>query len=135
MAQLGGQFAGILELEIDPGKIEALKDSLQKADPEITFQFGKQLEATAPNDALFVQISICGQDQPGIVEALFTVFSEFNINVEELRSNRRGAPWSGTTLFEATARLRMPGGINLGEVRSRLEGIAEDLAVDLDWIQ
>ncbi len=54
------------------------------------------------------------------------------VNVEELVTCCISAPMSGETLFQATARLRLPVETSLDELRDTLERIANELMVDLN---
>jgi glycine cleavage system regulatory protein len=53
------------------------------------------------------------------------------INVDELHTECSSAPMSGETLFNARAKLRVPEGSAIEEIRAAIEAIAGDLMVDI----
>jgi glycine cleavage system regulatory protein len=56
------------------------------------------------------------------------------INVEELDTHCESAPMSGEQLFHARALLHVPGELQVGELQSALEALADDLMVDLKLV-
>jgi glycine cleavage system regulatory protein len=133
MIRLGGSFSGIARIALPQEAIEPFRQqageflaraghrfSLDPADPE---------EAAPAGISALLELS--GQDHPGIVQAIFTTFQQAGVNVEELSTGLRAAPWSGTPVFEATARLRLPADLSLEALQRQLEAIAADLMVEV----
>ena len=132
MSRLGGQFAGILRVEVPPERERSLMAALEglasrgltvvvhpdKAEP------GRQTERLSV-------LEIVGQDRPGIVRQISHALASFGVNVEELETECASAAMSGETLFKARARLSIPETCNAAEIRQRLEKIAEDLIVEI----
>jgi glycine cleavage system regulatory protein len=106
MCRLGGEFAGILRIEIPAAKKSALLDALQKLQAN-----GLQILVRADQAAAAVisgkqtKLEIVGSDRPGIVREITAVLARASVNVEEFSSEVVSAPMSGETLFKATARL------------------------------
>ena len=134
MCHLGGQFAGLLRVEID----EVAGESLRRALAELS---GQTLEIVAHRSdeskgrecSEIVSVEIVGQDRPGIVKQIARALAEAGANVEELSSECSSAPMSGERLFEANARVCIPESCDSEELRNRLESIAEDLQVDVSF--
>ena len=132
MCRLGGEFAGILRIEVPAEKKSALLAALQtlsttglqiviRADePAATAAVGRQ-----------TQIEIVGSDRPGIVREITSVLARAGVNVEEFSSEVVSAPMSGETLFKAGARLQLPPGCDVAALKKELEKIAADLLVDV----
>ena len=132
MARLAGQFAGILRVEVDAKQAEALTASiclLSEGGLKSTV-----LADTAEPDTSqkpVVQLSLVGQDRPGIVREISRVLASHGVNVEELQTEITRAATTGQTLFQAEAQLRLPEDIEADTLRSALEEVAADLMVDL----
>jgi glycine cleavage system regulatory protein len=132
MSRLGGEFAGILRIELPADKRQPLLDALQKLqgagltvvvrpdDPKTPAAAGRQ-----------TRLEIVGHDRPGIVREITHALAEAGVNVEEFSSQLVSAPMSGETLFKAGADLRLPEGCDLGALKTGLEKIAADLLVDI----
>ena len=131
MCRLGGEFAGILRIEIPAEKKSALLAALQKLqanglqilvrdDAPVSAASGKQ-----------TKLEIVGSDRPGIVRDITSALARAGVNVEEFSSEVVSAPMSGETLFKAVARLQLPDRCNLAALKTDLEKIAADLLVDV----
>ncbi len=132
MAQLGGQFAGILRVEIAPDRVEALEQSLLQLSSAHLHVVVVPIEEAPPKPELKqLQLELIGQDRPGIVREISQVLSNRNVNLEELHTECISAPMSGERLFVATARLSVPDDVRVAAVSSALEQIASDLMVDI----
>jgi glycine cleavage system regulatory protein len=132
MSRLGGQFAGILRVEV-PGENEPpLVAALQKLGAQgLTVVVHPDQPKAPPTSARQSVLEIVGQDRPGIVRQISHVLASFGVNVEELQTECASAAMSGETLFKARARLSLPESCNAAEVRQKLEKIAEDLIVEI----
>lgn len=131
MSRLAGQFAGILLVTVESAKTDALVASLRALDAtglQITVRPAAQPPAS-PNKR--VTLEVTGQDRPGIVRDLARVLAERSVNVEKLESEVASAPMSGELMFTARIRASVPEGVDLGDLRKRLEALAGELMVDL----
>ena len=134
MMRMGGHFSGILRLAVPEEELEVFSTEVSAFMEEIGFQFSlkpddRVVEAEEGNVA---NLELSGQDHPGIVRAIFTVFQTHQVNVEELHTGLDIAPWSGTPVFIAQARLRLPVDVTLETLQSGLEELATDLMVELE---
>jgi len=132
MCRLGGEFAGILRVEIPAEKKNALLAALQKLQAN-----GLQILVRAEPSAVAVisgkqtKLEIIGSDRPGIVREITAALARAGVNVEEFSSEVVSAPMSGETLFKASARLQLPAQCDLAALKKDLEKIAADLLVDV----
>ncbi len=78
-----------------------------------------------------VRLELMGADHRGIVRDLSTALARRRVNVEDLQTGCVDAPMSGEKLFQATARLHLPPGLSLDDLRRELESVAQDLMVDV----
>ena len=132
MCRLGGQFAGILRVEVPEERREELQKALgaleQSGLQAIVHSGGG---ATAPAAGAVAMLELVGHDRPGILRSISGVLAAHGVNVEELSSERVSAPMGGGTLFQARATVVVPPAVSLGAVRADLEKLATDLMVDL----
>ncbi len=132
MSRLGGQFAGILRVEVPSENEPTLVAALKKLDAQgltvVVHPDQPKPLRTSPRQNV---LEIVGQDRPGIVRQISHVLASFGINVEELETECASAAMSGETLFKAHARLSLPEACDTAEVRQKLERIAEDLIVEI----
>jgi glycine cleavage system regulatory protein len=120
MCRLGGEFAGILRIEIPAEKKSSLLDALQKISNAIVRQ---------------TKFEIIGSDRPGIVREITSALARANVNVEEFSSEVVSAPMSGETLFKASARLQLPENCDLAALKKDPGKIAADLLVDASFAE
>jgi glycine cleavage system regulatory protein len=132
MCRLGGEFAGILRVEIPADKKPALLDALQKISGlHVTIRDDET--RVFPANAGQTKLEIVGSDRPGIVREISAALARANVNVEEFSSEIVSAPMSGENLFKAAARLQLPENCDLAALKRDLEKIAADLLVDVSF--
>jgi glycine cleavage system regulatory protein len=134
MCRLGGEFAGILRVELPAENKSALLAALQQLQAG-----GLQIilrESAAPVTAgRQTRLEVVGADRPGIVHEITSALARAGVNVEEFSSEIASAPMSGEPLFKAEARLRLPEGCNCSALKADLEKIAADLLVDVSFAE
>jgi glycine cleavage system regulatory protein len=131
LARLAGQFAGIVLVTIDSSRTDQLITGLR--------DLGAALQVTArtipPPEAApagtHVRLTVTGGDRPGIVRDVSRILAERGVNVDELDSQMASAPMSGEPMFVARARLLVPPALDLAGLRTALEGLGDELMVDL----
>ena len=132
MAHLGGQFAGILRVEVPSDHEAKLLDALRALQSTgLSVSAHRGAPRTAEPVHRQCTVELVGHDRPGIVRQISEVLAQHQINVEELTTDCESAPMSGEMLFHAVARVRLPAAYQIGELRQALEQIAGDLMVDL----
>lgn len=132
MAHLAGQFAGILRVEVDADQADALQTALGSlAEGGIESTVHADAATPADSDKAAVQLSLVGQDRPGIVREISRVLATHGVNVEELNTECISAAHTGQTLFQAEAQLRLPEGVSTESLRAALEAVAGDMMVDI----
>ena len=134
MSRLGGQFAGILRVQVEVEKEAALTRALKELEREgLTVVVHSERARAEEAAGSMVFLEIMGQDRPGIVHQISHALASHAVNVEELDTECNSAAMSGETLFKARAMLHLPESCNLAALRQELEKIAEDLIVDLTF--
>jgi glycine cleavage system regulatory protein len=133
MCHLGGQFAGILRVEVPGAKIDELVKALQTLESAgLSVTIHTESGAAPSAIGSVAALELVGQDRPGILRLVSGVLAAHGVNVEELSSERVSAPMGGGTLFKAHATVLVPPRTSLAALRSDLERIASDLMVDLN---
>jgi len=130
MANLAGQFAGILQVEVDEDKREALLNSLNAIEDT-----SMQIQAALPAEKLpqrHITLELLGQDNPGIVHEVTRALSSLELSIEELKTSTEDAPMSGGTLFRARALLNTPDNMNKETIEKLLQDLSESLMVDVN---
>ncbi len=132
MAHLGGQFAGILRVEVPDDRASDLVEALRRLEQRglrVTVEAGPR-PAPARARRLLV-VDLVGLDRPGIVREISHVLAERGVNIEELITDRSAAAMSGEMLFRSRARVNVPAQVDAAELRARLEKVAADLMVQV----
>src|SRR6185437_7656410 len=131
MSRLGGQFAGIVHVEVSDEKEQSLADALKTlAARGLTVVVHADQPQTSAGRRTNI-LELVGQDRPGIVRQISHTLAELGVNVEELHTECTSAAMSGETLFKARAILSVPESCDLSELRKNLEKIAGDLIVEI----
>ena len=134
LAHLGGEFAGMVQIEFPENKGDALIEGLQKlADAKdlklITREDTNPTTQTVSGGRPWA-FEILGQDRPGIIRAISGVFAEYGVNVEELTSEQESAAMSGEKHFRAKATVIIPKDCDTSALQEKLESLASELMVD-----
>ena len=134
MCRLGGEFAGILRIELPVEKRQMLLDALQALQGRgLAVVVHPDEAAASATQGRQAKLEIVGHDRPGIVRQITHVLARASVNVEEFSSECVSAPMSGETLFKAAARLQLPERCDLAALKTDLEKIADDLLVDISF--
>ena len=136
MSRLGGEFAGILRIELPAGKQQSLLEALQKLQGAGLTVVVRPDDAKAPvTPGRPAKLEIVGHDRPGIVREIAHAWAAAGVNVEEFSSEIVSAPMSGEALFKAIARLQLPVRCDPVALKAELEKIAADLLVDVSFAE
>lgn len=136
MCRLGGQFAGLLRVEVAAERRDELLQALRGLDHgglQVTVHSETGDEISPAKSGAVALLELVGNDRPGILRSVSSVLAAHGVNVEELASERVPAPHGGGTLFQARATVFVPAEVHFADVRADLEKIAADLMVDLKW--
>ena len=133
MARLAGHFAGVVQIHIH----EDLAEGLIAALPTLADR-GLSVNVVDSDWSLAVvdhqeplRLELVGQDRTGIVREISRTLAAFGISVQELRTVIESAPMSGERLFRAEAELVPPAKVELQQIRTALEKLADDMVVDI----
>ena len=131
MSQLAGKFAGILRVSVDDDRAEDLIEELNGLSSDIKLIIEKAVYESAVQQSRMYELSLVGNDRPGIIKEISAVLSELGINVERLNTECTPAPMSSDALFKANAALEVPEHVALEQLQNKLEQLADDLVVEI----
>lgn len=136
MVRLGGSFAGVVEIVVPDVAVDGLRAALDRLDGAeglrlLTVDSGTDDPETPRRS---VVVSVTGTDRPGLLHAVSAAFATTGANIEQLTSSTTTAPMSGDPLFVASATLSLPDDLELDDLRSPLEALADHLMVDIELI-
>jgi len=133
MCRLGGEFAGILRVQVPEENEKKLIRAMHSGG--LTVIVRPDEIAPSAGSTKNASLSLIGQDRPGIIYQVSAALANQNINVEELESERFSAPMSGEMIFTAMARLQIPESCAVADLRKELEAIGGELMVDISFTE
>jgi glycine cleavage system regulatory protein len=131
MSRLGGEFAGIIRVEIAATAESALEQDLAALAFQGLTVVCHSSSAESPTNRRFAALDLVGLDRPGIVRDISQALARAGANVEELTTSCESAPMSGEPLFKAAIKISLPEGCDVTGIRRELEEIAANLLVDI----
>lgn len=138
-ARLAGKFAGIVLVDLEEDRAEALEVAVADLLDEVGWKIEvtRAETATGPAGAPArtgepIGLHLIGLDRHGMVRQITAALAEQHVSIDDFRSWTSDAPEGGGVLFEAEAVVRLPADTEAGAVREALEPIANELMVDLD---
>lgn len=132
MSQLAGQFAGIVQIEVNEQQRAQLRAALlDLAGIGLTIVVAADVQTEASENQRHLRLSIIGNDRPGIVLEVASALARRHINVLEMDTSITSAPMTAEPLFEAIAEIEVPQTLDLLELNRQLDEIAEALTVDI----
>ena len=129
--RLAGKFAGVVLVRVPDENLIPLESALAKLAPSGLRVSIERGAAEAEKPARLVTLEIVGNERPGIVRDVTQALTRLGVNIEEFTSGLEGEPFTGVEMFRATARLSVPEGLKLDELRKALERLAAEIMVDL----
>lgn len=132
-AKMAGQFTGFVEVHAPEESHQAMIDSLNQLD-DLHVQV---VSTDTPQDTTHqtIAIEITSNDKPGIVREVTEVLSRLNVNIVSFDSCCESAPSWGSMMFKARTEIALLEQTNADEVRDALEGISDDIMVDVSTPQ
>jgi len=133
MANLAGQFAGMVHFEVPDDRAEALAKALGALQsPRLHVVIAQSKAGAASAARRRVRLEIVGHDRPGIVRDLSGSLAQRGVSIEELETHVASAAMSGESLFKVKAVLAVPGDLPDAELRRGLEALANEMMVDVE---
>jgi glycine cleavage system regulatory protein len=131
MSRLAGKFAGIVLVAVADEQLDALVADLATLQAEGLQVAVERTDEPVARESLRLRLELLGADHPGIVAEISASLAARGVSIEELSTDVREAPMAGGTLFEARAVLNAPPATDPEALRSMLEGLADELMVEI----
>ena len=131
LAHLAGQFTGIVLVSVPESEIDALGRAFAPASSDgLRVALHRAPAAGAPAQPA-LSLSLVCQDRPGIIRDITRVLATAHVNIDELSTDVHSGSFSGEAMFHADARLCLPVGLDVEDLRRDLERLSNDLMVDI----
>jgi glycine cleavage system regulatory protein len=131
-ARLAGKFAGVVLVSVPDDRVTGLELSLRDLAHEgLRIAIERGASAAAEKRLRTVTLDILGRERPGIVRDVTQALNRLGVNIEEFMSGLESEPFTGAEMFRAKARLSVPDGLKLDDLRKALERLAGEIMVDL----
>jgi glycine cleavage system regulatory protein len=131
LSRLAGKFAGIVLVSVPDDRYDALVAELTALEADGLRIALERTGGAAERESQRLTLELLGADRPGIVAEISASLAARGVSIEELSTDVRDAPMAGGTLFEARAVLDAPPSVSTDELRALLEGLADELMVEL----
>lgn len=136
MANLAGQFAGIVHLQVPAKNAEALIAALRGLEsPALRILVAKGAEAAGPAATRRLKLALVGHDRPGIIHSISSTLAQRGVSIEKLQTQINSGAMSGEQMFQLNAVLVVPDALDDDALRSGLESLANELMVDIELDQ
>jgi glycine cleavage system regulatory protein len=133
MANLAGQFAGIVHFEVAEAQAPALETALRALESRgLSIAIARGQDAAPKQAARIVNMDLVGNDRPGIVHELSESLASRGVSIEELHTEVTSAAMAGGYLFKVRARLVVPASLPDPELKRALESLANEMMVELE---
>jgi glycine cleavage system regulatory protein len=130
LSLLGGLYVGSVLVEIDPGRVEALRAAVAALEAEgLDLRIAPATAAASAGETL--AFSLVGQDRPGIVNLVTKAVSNLGANIETFETWLSAEAHAGAPLFHMSANLRLAAGLEAAKVQAALEAISGEIMVDV----
>ncbi|HHU39139.1 MAG TPA: ACT domain-containing protein [Propionibacterium sp.] len=130
MAELAGAFAGIVVVTLPEARAADFTAALE-ALPDLTIAVHDADASDAEEPDSRITVELLGNDRPGLVRELTSVFAEQGLSIEEIETGSYDAPMAGGRLFEALLMVPVTKGTDTEALRGALEKLAMELMVDI----
>lgn len=134
MTRLGGEFAVLMLVSLPSGTGEALRQTvaaLTERGYTVTTTPTTQESSQTRCDWHRYRIEVQGADHEGIVNTLAHTLAQRGISIESMDTGNSRAPNSGALLFNMSALVLVPPGVEEHAWRTELETSGHDQHVDI----
>ena len=132
MTVLGGEFAVLLLVEGNWNTLTKLEDNLPQLENDLgmTIIAKRTEQPKATGDLLPYAVEVVAMDHPGIVHHLASFFSQRQINIQDMTTNRYAAAHTGTLMFSVQITVGIPSDIHIATLREEFMEFCDSLNLD-----
>lgn len=132
MANLAGQFAGIVHFEVPSENVERFTQALaelESAGLRVGITRGESV--AAPSGRRVVKLELLAPDRPGIVQDLSRHLAERGVSIDDLHTEKLASGPESGHVFKVSALLVAPTALSNEDLRRQLESLASTMSVDI----
>lgn len=131
MANLAGEFAGMVHFEVPRDNADALASALQSLESTgLKVVIAKSDGAGAPAGFRGIDLELVGDDQVGIVRKLSAILAERGVSIENIHTELAGTS-SGKQTFKVGAHLLVPKALSTEALKQELGMLAHEMMLDV----
>ena len=132
MANLAGQFAGIVHFEVPTENADALSDALRGLEASgLRIVIAKSMLPPALDGRRVVMLELVGPDRPGIVRELSRSLADRGVSIEELHTEIVSVDSAGHR-FKVRALLMVPDALTNVDLQRGLDALESAMSVDIE---
>jgi glycine cleavage system regulatory protein len=132
MANLAGQFAGMVHFEVPAENADRLAASLQGLESAgLRIAIEKTSAPQLPSDRRMVVLDLAGPDRPGIVRDLSRRLADRGVSIEELHTEIVDGDAGAPHQFKVKALLVVPRTLPNEALRAELDALANEMMLDV----
>lgn len=132
LERLAGEFAGMVHLEVPHANADALADALRGLESNgLRLVVAKSGAAGMQGGLRGFHLELVGEDRLGIVSRLTRTLAEQGISIDQLLTELVGSTALGKPKFRVSAHLLAPAGLAPDALLGRLEGLANEMMLDI----
>ena len=132
MAQLGGEFAGIVMVEVPSESAARLEEALSALESKGIDVTVHKAASGAPPGGEHARLELTGLDHTGIVLEVTRTLARLGVSIDEFSSSISRGSMGAEPMFSAQAEIILPGGLGIDDLRNALETITADIMVDIE---
>ena len=132
LANLAGEFAGMVHFEVPRENADALDAALRALESSgLHLVIARSEGAEAAAELRSIDLELVGEDRLGIVSNLTRILAECGISIEHIHTEIVGAKNSGKHTFKVAAHLLVPRALSVDELRGTLGALANEMMLDI----
>jgi glycine cleavage system regulatory protein/folate-dependent phosphoribosylglycinamide formyltransferase PurN len=136
MASVAGEFAGMVQFELEPAGVPALTEALRALEStglRVVVAAG-DAAAGQPAGARAYELQLVGEDRVGIVSQFTAVLAERGVSIDSLHTELLHDPAQtppGRPRFKVAAHVHAPRSVDIEALKRELDALAQKLMVDI----
>ncbi|MEP7056841.1 MAG: ACT domain-containing protein [Caldimonas sp.] len=132
LANLAGEFAGMVHFEVPRENADALAEALRGLETSgLRVVIAKSEGAGVPTGLRGVELELVGDDRVGIVSNLTRILAERGISIETIHTELVGGDASAKQTFKIAAHLLVPKALSSDDLSRDLGVLANEMMVDI----
>lgn len=132
MARLGGEFAGIVSVDVPEDRASELETALAALSQQGISVSVVRGGGGNGAEGRRLRLDLVCQDQPGILRAITQVIAAQGASIETLETIVSPGSMSGELLFRASADLILPDTTSIATLEAAIQAIAADIMADIE---